>query len=96
MSIIKKYASLVLLLLFLGVQATSLHGFSHEDDDTSCELCLVVQNFQEEEFTGQDAIIIAPPVMILVSVEVGDHYAFAKAESQPTFYPSRPPPFTHS
>ncbi len=92
-----RFLSIFMLLAFCAIQLGAAHQLSHEEDDAQhCEMCLVIQHSQSQDFVPVASLQIEVPVSFdIVEVGVCGNYAFAKAESITTLHTTRPPPVNY-
>ncbi|WP_124979992.1 hypothetical protein [Nonlabens xiamenensis] len=92
MQISKSILATIFLMVFAAAQLTALHEFSHDDQGSDCEICLIAHDFQQTDFALTEAIsfeiVEINPVSKLMIVET----AFAKADSHTSLFFTRPPP----
>jgi hypothetical protein len=91
---LQKHISLLLLMVFMTAQAMVLHSFAHDDHDTSCDLCIVIQHTQQQPFLLVDAVVVSSNPDFIDAPVLMFRYAFAKADTTPLYYSVRPPPFS--
>jgi hypothetical protein len=89
----RRYISLLLLALLAFVQISHLHSFSHDEDASDCEICIVLQNSAEDKIIFAPASFQLEPQLVAILDSGDDIYiAFAKAESFQAKHTTRPPP----
>lgn len=96
MYVFQKHISIFFMLIFVGMQAMVLHSFEHGDEDTNCEVCVLMHHAQQQPYLLTDVTTVPTSPVNHQTAKVVTVYAFAKADSTPDYYSVRPPPvFTY-
>lgn len=92
MRLLQKQIAIFLLVIMTSMQAIALHGYAHDDDASSCEICIIAQHTQQNYFLVANITQLPASIVIIDVQEAVVYHAFAKADNTPLYYSVRPPP----